>query len=267
MAGDERADAKLFGGKVDFGRAADDYARHRAGFPQRFFDGLAADLQLGAGMRALDVGTGTGSVARGLAGLGLSVEGVDPSTALIEQAIVLDAAQGLHVGYHVGTAEALPFLDGCFDLVTAGQCWHWFDRPRAAGEAARVLRPGGALVICHFDWIPLPGNLVEATEDLIRTYSPDWTLGRGNGLYGGWLADMSAAGFRQIETASFDVEQRYSHEAWRGRIRASAGVKGSLDADAVARFDAELAALLAERWPDDPLFGPHRVWWATARRE
>lgn len=266
MSEEQQVDARVFGRKVDFGRAAGDYARHRAGFPPRFFERLQVQLDLRPGMRALDLGTGTGTVARGLAALGLDVTGLDPSEALMAQAAALGEAEGLRVDYRQGKAEALPFVDAGFDLVTAGQCWHWFDRPIAAAEAVRVLKPGGALVICHFDWIPLPGNLVEATEDLIRIYSPDWNLGRGDGVYGVWLADLSGAGLRDIETASFDIDQPYSHEGWRGRIRASAGVKGSLDEAAVTRFDADLAALLAARWPEEPLAVPHRVWWAVARK-
>ncbi len=258
--------APEFGRKVDFGRAAADYARHRAGFPPRFFTALADQLNLRPGVRALDIGTGTGTVARGLAALGLAVDGIDPSDALMAQARLLDDAEGLSVTYRAGHAEALPFAGASFDLITAGQCWHWFDRPRAAAEAARVLRPGGTLVICHFDWLPLPGNMVEATEDLIRTYSPDWTLGRGTGLYPQWLADLSGAGFTGIETASFDHDQPYTHEGWRGRIRASAPVKASLDEAGVARFDADLAALLAARFPQVLLAVPHRVWWASAHR-
>ena len=259
-------DPLVFGAKVDFGRAAGDYAKHRVGFPPRFFERLAVQADLQPGLRALDLGTGTGTVARGLARLGLEVTGLDPSADLMTEAQMLGEAEGVAVDYLVGKAERLDFPDASFDLVTAGQCWHWFDRPRAAAEVARVLRPGGKLVICHFDWIPLPGNLVEATENLIRAYSPDWNLGRGNGVYGMWLADMSGAGLTDIETASFDIAQPYSHDGWRGRIRASAGVKGSLDADAVARFDADLKALLAARWPEDTLGVPHRIWWAVARK-
>ena len=258
--------ARSFARKVDFGRAAEDYGKHRAGFPDHFFERIVAQLGLTPGLRALDLGTGTGSIARGLARLGLTVTAIDPSEALMAQARRLDAEAGVQVDYRPGAAEALPFADGVFDVVLAGQCWHWFDRPAAAREAARVLRSGGALVIAHFDWLPLPGNMVEATEDLIRTYSPDWGLGRGTGLYPHWLAGMSGAGFGGIETASFDVAQPYSHEGWRGRIRASAPVKASLDAAAVARFDADLATLLAERFPQDPLAVPHRVWWAAGRK-
>ena len=143
-------------------------------------------------------------------------------------------------------------------MVTAGQCWHWFDRPAAASEAARLLKPDGALVIAHFDWISLPGNLAEATERLIEKHNPDWTMGGGTGMPREWLADVAMAGFSGIETFSFDEQTPYSHQAWRGRIRASAGVGASLPADAVEKFDGELDNLLETRFPEDPLGVLHR---------
>lgn len=250
-------------GGVEFGRTAADYATHRAGFPGAFFDLLEARGYAVPPARALDIGTGTGTLARGLAGLGLDVTGLDPSAALMEEAARLDAGAGVFVDYREGRAEALPMADGAFDLVTAGQCWHWFDRTLAAAECARVLAPGGRLLIAHFDWLPLPGNVVEATERLILRHNPDWRGAGGTGLHPSWLADMTGAGFARLETASFDITQPYSHVAWRGRIRASAGIAASLDKTAVAAFDTELAALLARDFPVDPLAIPHRVWLAT----
>jgi SAM-dependent methyltransferase len=249
--------------KVVWDKAAGDYAAHRAGFPERFFDRLEGHIGLSPGQSALDIGTGTGTVARGLARRGLAVQAIDPSADMMAQARALDGATGVEIGYAVAKAEALPFVDGSFDLVTAGQCWHWFDRPVAAAEIHRVLKPGGRLVIAHFDWLPWPGNVVEATEALILAHNPHWRGSGGMGMYPTWLGDMSGAGFVELETASFDMDQPYSHEGWRGRIRASAGVKGSLDAEAVARFDVEHQAMLAARFRADPLAIPHRIWWVT----
>ena len=73
------------------------------------------------------------------------------------------------------------------------------------------------------------------------------------------------AGFEALETFSFDEAVTYCHEAWRGRVRASAGVGASLPPAGVAKFDSALAALLAERFPDDPQAVPHRVFCLTAR--
>jgi SAM-dependent methyltransferase len=245
--------------RADFGKTAGDYGRHRAGFPDEFFDRLRAIGILRPGMRALDLGTGTGTIARGLALRGCDVVGLDRSAPLMEQAAELDREAGVAVQYVNAAAEDTGQDAASFDLVTAGQCWHWFDRPRAAAEARRVLKPGGRLVIAHFDWIPLPGNMLEATEKLIEKHNPKWQLGGGLGIHPLWTRDMGAAGFANIETFSFDIDSIYTHDAWRGRIRASAGVGASLTPDAVAVFDAELAAMLAERWPEDPMRVPHRV--------
>ena len=116
------------------------------------------------------------------------------------------------------------------------------------------------------DWLPLPGNVVEATEALIERHNPAWRMGGGTGLHPRWLTDLAVAGFADLRTFSFDRDEPYSHEAWRGRIRASAGVQASLAPDEVERFDAELAALLRERFPADPLAVPHRVWAAIGTR-
>jgi SAM-dependent methyltransferase len=257
-------------GTIDFGLTADDYGRHRAGFPPSLFERLAP-LGVGLrGQRALDLGTGTGTLARGLALRGCDVVGLDRSPSLLAEARRLDGERGVTVAYLVAAAEAIA-LDGArFDVVTAGQCWHWFDRPRAAREVRRVLRPGGRLAICYFDWVNLDGNVAEATEALVGRHNPKWFAWMkasflGNGLYPEWLRDVGEAGFASIETFSYDVTVDYSHAAWRGRIRACAGVGASLPPDGVARVDEELAALLATRFPVEPLTVPHRVFAIVCR--
>jgi len=245
---------------VDFGRTASDYACHRAGFPEALFDRLAQGGVVVAGQRLLDLGTGTGSLARGFARRGLQVVGLDPSLPMLDEARRLDDTAGVAVQYVEARAESTGLPDASFDVVSAGQCWHWFEPARAAREVRRLLRPGGRVVIAHFDWLPLPGNVVEATERLIRQHNPGWRGHGGSGLYPACLADLALAGFAGLETFSFDQAVSYAHEAWRGRIRASAGVAASLDAAAVARFDAEHKALLAHDFPGDPLQVPHRCW-------
>ncbi|MCA9914750.1 MAG: SAM-dependent methyltransferase, partial [Anaerolineae bacterium] len=79
------------------------------------------------------------------------------------------------------------------------------------------------------------------------------------GLYPAWLTDVAVAGFSDLHTFSFDSCAVYTHESWRGRIRASAGVAASLEPEQVAQFDAELQTLLETHFPADYLCVDHRV--------
>jgi SAM-dependent methyltransferase len=220
--------------------------------------------------RIVDLGTGTGALARAFAQRGSLVTGVDPAEPLLEQARRLASGAGLSVDFRSGRAEDTGLPSATFDAVTAGQCWHWFDRAAAAREARRLLRRGGALVIAHFDWIPLAGDVVERTEALIERYNPEQPklhlrFGFGVGLYPQWLHDMAGAGFEKIETFSFDTPVPYTHEGWRGRIRASQGVGAMLPPDVVQRFDAELAAELAAHFPSEPMLILHRAFAVVGR--
>jgi SAM-dependent methyltransferase len=253
---------------VDFGKTASDYARHRAGFPEAFFDRLFREGIANASDRVLDLGTGTGTIARAFVRRGCDVVGLDRSRTLLEQAERLDKEAGITIPRVQSTAEDTGLSAGSFDIVTAGQCWHWFDRPKATAEARRLLVPGGCLLIAHFDWMSLPGNVVEATERVIGKHNPTFDWGDycdGSGIYTKWFGDLSAAGFQSIESFSFDVQVPYSQEAWLGRIRASAPVGASLPPQAVAQFDAEHRLVLERNFPD-PLQIPHRVFAVWGRK-
>lgn len=77
---------------VDFGRAALDYARHRAGFPDRFYEALAArGIRPAAGAdRALDIATGTGTIAGALTRRGWRADGIDRSADMLARDVPED---------------------------------------------------------------------------------------------------------------------------------------------------------------------------------
>lgn len=249
---------------VSFGAAADDYARHRAGFPPAFFDRLRAHGVGLPGQSLLDLGTGTGTLARGFAARGARVTGLDPDGDMLARAAALAGSDGVDVRWVRAAAESTGLDTGTFDGISAGQCWHWFRRPEAAREARRLLRPDGALVIAHLDWLPLPGSVPALTESVLRAHGAGRFLTDGTGLYPQWLPDLPPAGFGAIETFSFDVALPYPRAGWAGRIRASAGVL-TLPTAAAEALDRAHQAALAEAFPGDALAVPHRVWAVVAR--
>ena len=251
---------------ADFGRTATDYARHRAGYPDWLFERLMRRGLARPGMHALDLATGTGYLARGLVQRGLTVTGLDIAPDMMDAAKTLDAAQGLAIEYVVGKAEETGLPSAAFDLVTAACCWHWFDRPKASAEILRLLKPGGWLVICAQNWFPLDDNVVARTEAILQRHNPKWPFGGLDGMTPGAVRDLRAAGFQSIESFSVDFEIPYSHDGWRGRMRASAGVSGSLAPDQVKAFDEELADMLARDFRQEPLQVTHCLYAAYGRK-
>src|SRR5258708_17660525 len=119
---------------VDFGKTAQDYGRYRVGFPDELFVRLKRFGIGEPGQKILDVGTGTGALARGFASQGCSVTGLDRSSELITQAKKLDTDASVHIDYIISQAEQTNLPESSFDVVTAGQCLPLFDRPRLATE-------------------------------------------------------------------------------------------------------------------------------------
>ena len=107
------------------------------------------------GMRILDAGCGSGSMARAMAGAfpDTTVVGVDLRDAYIAYASRRAQADGLrNLRFETGDVRRLPFADGSFDIVWTKYLLQWVADPlQAMQEFARVLTPGGVLVSANFD--------------------------------------------------------------------------------------------------------------------
>jgi SAM-dependent methyltransferase len=132
---------------------------------------VANAVAIEAGMRVLDVGTGSGSAAIGAAQAGADVVGIDIAPELFDAARRRAAEAGVEVDWVEGDAEALPFDDDSFDRVlTAFGTIYATQHDDAARELVRVCRPGGEVVMAN--WCPesLPARL---TAMLRRLQPPE----------------------------------------------------------------------------------------------
>ena len=123
--------------RIDWGKTSADYAKHRPGPPPSFYQRLWA---LGIGLprqKVLDLATGTGVIARQLATQGSDVMASDISGEQVRMASELARMQGLKIDFQVAPADETQAADSSIDVVTANQCFLYFDTPRVLESLQR----------------------------------------------------------------------------------------------------------------------------------
>ncbi len=146
-----------------FGAGAQAYETARPSYPSDAVACIVGRAGIGPGAAVLDLAAGTGKLTRLLVPTGADVVAVEPVAAMRH---VLGETCGDGVEILDGTAEAIPLGDGTMNAVTVAQAFHWFRPAEALAEVARVLRPGGALVLVwntrdrSFDWVRRFGDLL-----------------------------------------------------------------------------------------------------------
>ncbi len=117
----------------------------------------------------LDLGAGTGKLTRLLVPEFDRVVAVEPAEEM-RRLLVAQCPDAVALS---GTAQEIPVADASVDAVYAAQAFHWFDDERAVAEIARVLRPGGALVLMWNrpagPWQPS----TNAAEDVLSERMPE----------------------------------------------------------------------------------------------
>ena len=143
---------------LSFGSVAAAYDRGRPSYPREAVEWLVGTRPASV----LELGAGTGKLTTTLVELGHDVFATDPDEAMLD----ILSARLPDVRATVGSAEQLPVPDASYDVVVAGQAYHWFDLDRALPEIARVLKPGGRLALVwnlrdeRIPWVKRLGRLL-----------------------------------------------------------------------------------------------------------
>lgn len=227
------------GNAFDWGKASNDYAKYRDIYPDIFYRKIV-DLGLCTkGQSVLDLGTGTGVLPRNLHPYGASFVGIDISENQIKQARQLSEKANMNITYLVMSAEELRFPEKQFDVVTACQCFMYFDKSVVLPKVHTLLKDGGYFCILFMAWLPGESKIAKASEKLVLQYNPAWTGGNMQ-RYALKTPDWSKELFDVADAQTFDINVAFTRESWNGRIKACRGIgASSLTADEIAAFEQE----------------------------
>lgn len=139
----------------------------RPPYPDATFD-ILVNLAIDMPKYVLDIGCGTGLVARKLVERVAHIDAIDISSAMIEQGKRLPQGDSPSVSWIVGAVETAP-LNPPYSLITAGDSLHWMDWATVMPRLATMLTPDGSLAILGVDQLPTPWD--EQLLPIIQRYS------------------------------------------------------------------------------------------------
>ena len=210
---------------------------------------LCEALDVRSGQRLLDVAAGNGNVSLAAARRFCDVTSSDYVEALLERGRERAASERLSIEFKPGDAEALPFPDGSFDVVTSSfGVMFTPNQERAAGELVRVCRPGGKIGLAN--WTP-EGFIGQLFKTIGRHVSQPTGV-KSPALWGtqARLNELFAAHSTRIDITPQTYAWRYrSADHWLDMWRTVYGplqkAFGTLDSAGQDRLTAELLALIA----------------------
>ncbi len=245
----EIVDKNLDGGKAfDWGKTSADYAKFRDIYPQDFYDKILERKLCINGQTVLDMGTGTGVIPRNMYSYGAKWIGTDISENQIEQAKFM--SEGMDIEYYALSAEDLDFPEETFDVITACQCFWYFNHEMIMPKLHRILKKDGRILILYMAWLPFEDKIAGESEKLVLKYSPNWS-GAGETLHPIHIPDCYKEKFELVYHEEYKLNVHFTRENWNGRMKACRGVEASLTEEQVANWEKEHMALLQEIAPEE----------------
>jgi SAM-dependent methyltransferase len=234
-----------------FTNRVDSYAKYRPNYPPEILRCLQENMGFSPETVVADIGSGTGLLAERFLHNGNTVYAVEPND-LMRQAAETALSHYPNLHSIAGRSEATTLPDGCVDLVTAAQAFHWFEPIATRAEFARILRPprwvaliwndrqdqGSPFLVAYralldtlgTDYKQVDHKYVADAPALQRFFAPGdfqlFTFPNNQVLdYDGLIGRLQSTsyvpapgerGYAEMETAARDLFDRYAQD---GRVR------------------------------------------------
>jgi SAM-dependent methyltransferase len=200
-----------------FSNRAENYAKYRPHYPAGVIDILKSACGLTKTSTIADVGSGTGILSELFLKNGNRVIGIEPNAAMRQVAERLLTRFPDFVSADA-TAEATTLEPASVDFIIAAQAFHWFDRKQARREFARILKPGGWVVLIWNERRLDSTPFLRDYESLLLRYGTDYDKVRHENVareIGPFFAPDN------FQMKSLENAQHFDFESLKGRTRSA----------------------------------------------
>ena len=202
-----------------FSDRVEHYVKYRPHYSREVVQALQNGCGLNPADVIVDVGCGTGRLAKIFLENGNRVIGVEPNAEMREAGEQF-LSSFAKFSMTAGTAEATALPDRCADFVVAGQAFHWFQPQPTRTEFARIVKPKGWVVLIWHDRDLDSTPFLRAYEDFLQRYATDYSTVAHNKVanYGALEQFYSP---NQMPVIVQATQQRFDLEGLRGRLLSS----------------------------------------------
>ena len=203
-----------------FSSRVDSYVRFRPSYPNQIIDTLERDCGFTKDSIVADIASGTGIFTKLLLEHGNRVFGIEPNAEMRNagEEFLSDYQNFTSVN---GTAEATTLDASSVDFVTAAQAGHWFDRRKSRQEFARILKPGGWVVLVWNERKTDSTPFLRDYEALLFRYGTDYNEVRHEHTVVGEFFDPVP-----FDERTFDLQQIFDYSGVEGRLMSSSYAPG-----------------------------------------
>lgn len=208
----------------------------------------------------VDLGSGSGLSTLAWAGHAAHVTGIEPNVDMRHQAEtrLAEVVTNSDIRFIDGMADRTGLPDGCADIVTASQSFHWMEPVSTLAEVARILRPGGVFAAYDYDW---PPTITVETDLLFHDFmARAWEVARARGVSDeapGWqkshhLEYMRQSGhFRMTKEIALHSDETGDAERFIGLVLSIVDSPKDLD---IEGFERSVRRAFAARGAPGPLW-------------
>lgn len=164
----------------------------------------------------------------------------------IEQARIL--SKDMDIKYYSQSTEDTEFPDHSFDVITACQCFWYFNHQQVMPKFLSMLKPDERILVLYMAWLPFEDEITGASEKLVLKYSPAWS-GAGETMHPIVIPDCYKENFELVYHEEYPLRVHFTRESWNGRMKACRGIGASLTEQEISLWEQEHRKLLAEFAP------------------